>query len=71
MSLLKSRKSFPDRKADEIPLASGVENLSSGSMKLQAQEQQDKEEEEAYQEAEEAEARESQRCLCPRVLQRS
>ena len=42
--------------ADEIPLASGVENLSSGSMKLQAQEQQDKEEEEAYQEAEEAEA---------------
>ena len=41
---------------DEIPLASGVENLSSGSIKLQAQEQQDKEEEEAYQEAEEAEA---------------
>lgn len=44
------------QEADEIPLASGVENLSSGSMKLQAQEQQDKEEEETYQEAEEAEA---------------
>lgn len=44
------------QEVDEIPLASGVENLSSGSMKLQAQEQQDKEEEEAYQEAEEAEA---------------
>lgn len=47
---------FSGQEADEIPLASGVENLSSGSMKLQAQEQQDKEEEEAYQEAEEAEA---------------
>ena len=56
MSLLKSRKSFSGQEADEIPLASGVENLSSGSMKLQAQEQQDKEEEETYQEAEEAEA---------------
>lgn len=44
------------QEVDEIPLASGVENLSSGSMKLQAQEQQDKEEEEAYQEEEEAEA---------------
>ena len=47
---------FESGRADEIPLASGVENLSSGSMKLQAQEQQDKEEEETYQEAEEAEA---------------
>lgn len=47
---------FYGQEVDEIPLASGVENLSSGSMKLQAQEQQDKEEEEAYQEAEEAEA---------------
>ena len=50
------QEEFSGEEADEIPLASGVENLSSGSMKLQAQEQQDKEEEEAYQEAEEAEA---------------
>ena len=50
------QEEFSGQEADEIPLASGVENLSSGSMKLQAQEQQDKEEEEAYQEAEEAEA---------------
>lgn len=52
------QEEFSAQEADEIPLASGVENLSSGSMKLQseAQEQQDKEEEEAYQEAEEAEA---------------
>ena len=51
------QEEFSGEEADEIPLASGVENLSSGSMKLQseAQEQQDKEEEEAYQEAEEAE----------------
>lgn len=50
------QEEFSGQEADEIPLASGVENLSSGSMKLQAQEQQDKEEEETYQEAEEAEA---------------
>lgn len=50
------QEEFSGQEVDEIPLASGVENLSSGSMKLQAQEQQDKEEEEAYQEAEEAEA---------------
>ena len=50
------QEEFSGQEADEIPLASGVENLSSGSMKLQAQEQQDKEEEEIYQEAEEAEA---------------
>ena len=50
------QEEFSGQEADEIPLASGVENLSSGGMKLQAQEQQDKEEEEAYQEAEEAEA---------------
>lgn len=49
------QEEFSGQEADEIPLASGVENLSSGSMKLQAQEQQDKEEEETYQEAEEAE----------------
>lgn len=49
------QEEFSGKEADEIPLASGVENLSSGSMKLQAQEQQDKEEEETYQEAEEAE----------------
>ena len=43
---------------DEIPLAAGIDNLTSGSVKLEAktQEQQDEEEEEAYQEAEEAEA---------------
>lgn len=51
-----AQEEFYGQEVDEIPLASGVENLSSGSMKLQAQEQQDKEEEEAYQEAEEAEA---------------
>ena len=39
------QEEFSGQEADEIPLASGVENLSSGSMKLQAQEQQDKEEE--------------------------
>ena len=50
------QEEFSGQEVDEIPLASGVENLSSGSIKLQAQEQQDKEEEEAYQEAEEAEA---------------
>ena len=50
------QEEFSGQEVDEIPLASGVENLSSGSMKLQAQEQQDKEEEETYQEAEEAEA---------------
>lgn len=50
------QEEFSGQEADEIPLASGVENLSSGGMKLQAQEQQDKEEEETYQEAEEAEA---------------
>lgn len=50
------QEEFSGQEVDEIPLASGIENLSSGSMKLQAQEQQDKEEEEAYQEAEEAEA---------------
>lgn len=50
------QEEFSGQEVDEIPLASGVENLSSGSMKLQDQEQQDKEEEEAYQEAEEAEA---------------
>lgn len=54
--LSEEQEEFSGQEADEIPLASGVENLSSGSMKLQAQEQQDKEEEETYQEAEEAEA---------------
>ena len=49
---------FSGQEADEIPLASGVENLSSGSMKLQAQEQQDKEEEETYQEIGRASCRE-------------
>lgn len=39
------QEEFSGQEVDEIPLASGVENLSSGSMKLQAQEQQDKEEE--------------------------
>lgn len=54
--LSEEQEEFSGQEVDEIPLASGVENLSSGSMKLQAQEQQDKEEEETYQEAEEAEA---------------
>lgn len=40
--LSEEQEEFSGQEADEIPLASGVENLSSGSMKLQAQEQQDK-----------------------------
>ena len=64
------QEEFSGQEADEIPLASGVENLSSGSMKLQTQEQQDKEEEEAYQEAEEAEAEKAtEMCLSQSVAE--
>ncbi len=52
------QEELSEQAEDEIPLAAGIDNLTSGSVKLEArtQEQQDEEEEEAYQEAEEAEA---------------
>lgn len=53
-----NQEEVSEEAGDEIPLAAGIDNLTSGSVKLEAEtpEQQDEEEEEAYQEAEEAEA---------------